>query len=193
MGDYIFDDGYMPRINLTNAQFQAASQFASDLIDMRGDYYWIERNASDYLFIQHRNAKLAELAAFDYLTARGEIVSPPDMTIHTSAQRQAIGFDPDLVSRDGKRFHVKSYSVDQSMVSESYTFQLSDPLLKKSDENDHIICVVIDAKDRVCWIRADIVFSDWRARLKNPKLTIHWGKKLCLYLYDLLASTYTAA
>lgn len=119
------------------------AKFAHDSILTNVDEY-SRRQQTNFtkIFQDIVSGKVSEFGIHKWLKEKkGIVTNPPDISIYNANDKS---FEADLISKSYK-FHIKSQTVEQSKIySESWSFDVKDPLTYNPDNNDIIIFCVID-------------------------------------------------
>lgn len=167
-------------ITISEYYFNKCCKFADDVLETSKDLYSfrgehrVSKMREDIII-----GKMGEIAAYQYLKARGYSVSKPDFKIYEASRKS---YDADLVTECGKKVHVKAQGY-RSMVryGSSWLLQKSDKITKKPLEEEYVLMVSVSGTE------ADVLGIVRQSDLieyelfESPKVSRYGMTKVALY------------
>lgn len=160
------------------ADVKSSKEYSEGLTEKKSSYHQSKSGIKRDRFEQfHYQGKLSEFVFSDDLTEKGIVHSAPDCLIYDHN-----GFDVDIKTKE-YNIHVKSYDVN-SRWGESYTFELSDPVLKAAKSNDLVAFVVLSTELEMGAVRCVLPISE--IKFRPPLYQGYRHIKTCAYISDIL-------
>lgn len=157
-------------------------KFSKDVTETTKDNYF-NRNQYNIEKLQkdHYYGKLGEIGVLSYLREEKFLIKKSvDFKLYSKNRKN---FDADIVTEDGKNFHVKTQHYESAnMFQTSWMFEKTDPLVAKPTDNDYIAFCMINkgnllgelVVEVLRIIKAkDIIFGDPVKNLPS-KTCIYW-------------------